>query len=192
MSPTIYINYTLFILSFILYCSFCLSVFIVFKKPQKQDILGYNILRTLSLIYWIRSLYLYWAIKYQAKFPYLFILFLLLAIIFFWVNSNVVKKGGFEIVFTNNAPSKIIVNGTYKFVRHPFYTLYCLVYASSALFQADLFLMGLAIILTTIYVIAARREEKQILDSSLRDEYTKYKSKTGAFFPLLIKTNRKN
>lgn len=192
MSPTIYINYTLFILSFVLYCSFCLSVFVVFKKPQKQDMLGYNFLRTLSLIYWIRSLYLYWAMEYQAKFPYLFILFLLLAIIFFWVNSSVVKKGGFEIVFTDNAPSKITVNGTYKFVRHPFYTLYCLVYCSSALLQADLFLMGIAIVLTALYVIAARREEKQIMESSLRDEYAKYKSKTGAFFPLLIKTNRKN
>lgn len=191
MDYTNYLNYGLFILSFVLYGSFCLSVFIVFKKPQKQDLIGYNFLRALSLIYWIRSLYLYWTLENQGNYSYFAALFFFMAIGFFWINSNLVKKNGFEIVFTDSAPAKITVNGTYKFVRHPFYTLYCLVYIGSAAYQSDPLLIGLAIILTTLYVVAARREEKQILESNLRDEYIKYRSKTGAFFPLILKGNRK-
>ncbi|MGZ3842842.1 MAG: methyltransferase family protein [Bdellovibrio sp.] len=184
------LNYALFILSFVLYCSFCLSVFIVFKKPQKQDLVWYNLLRALSLVYWIRSLYLYWVLEYHIKYSYFAISFFIIAIIFFWINSNLVKKNGFEIVFTDSAPSKITVSGTYKFVRHPFYTLYCLVYLASAAYQMDALLIVLATILTTFYVLAARREEKQIMASSLKEEYIKYKSKTGAFFPLLVKNKR--
>lgn len=85
--------------------------------------------------------------------------------------------------FAANAPSELIADGPYRYVRNPFYTSYLLAHVSTVVASGNPWLAPVAAGLGVLYVAAAVREEREFLVSPLRDRYLAYRARTGRFLP---------
>lgn len=105
---------------------------------------------------------------------YLFALF-----IFCW---SIATAKELEFAFSDKV-GKLITNGPFKIVRHPFYTSYITVWATSTLIFNSSILWITLIGLILFYASSASKEEKLILNSRHADEYSLMKKEIGMFFP---------
>jgi protein-S-isoprenylcysteine O-methyltransferase Ste14 len=82
-------------------------------------------------------------------------------------------------------PDRLITDGPYRWVRHPFGAGYLLgaLAAPVAIHDVRMFLIAIPLVITTL--LAAAREERVWLASSRGDEYRAYKRKTGMFIPFI-------
>jgi protein-S-isoprenylcysteine O-methyltransferase Ste14 len=147
------------------------------------DQTGILVLRILSLTFWVFSTFL----LSEAPIEFSNIDCLLLSVqvallIAFWLNIRFVANV-FPIIHTVYTPTILIDKGPYKFIRHPYYTIYLTCYLSLSLYLNNAFLWLLYTLLVVHYVSAAKDEEHQFLLSPLGEKYEKYIKKTGLFFP---------
>ena len=86
----------------------------------------------------------------------------------------------------NDAPKQIVTWGTYKYIRHPFYTSFITAEIASVLYYPHwlnwIGLFGAIFILN----LTAAREEKRLSISSYGQEYVEYIKTTGRFLPKLF------
>ena len=82
-------------------------------------------------------------------------------------------------------PDRLITDGPYRWVRHPFGAGYLLGALAAPIAIADLRMFLIAIPLITATVLAAAREERVWLSSPRADEYREYRRKTGMFIPFI-------
>jgi protein-S-isoprenylcysteine O-methyltransferase Ste14 len=82
-------------------------------------------------------------------------------------------------------PDRLITDGPYRWVRHPFGAGYLLGALAAPIAIADLRMFLIAIPLMTATVLAAAREERVWLSSPRADEYREYRRKTGMFIPFI-------
>ena len=82
-------------------------------------------------------------------------------------------------------PDRLITDGPYRWVRHPFYVGYIIgaVAPSVAVDHVVVFVVSSMMVLIT--VTAAFREERVWLSSPRADAYREYRSRTGMFIPKL-------
>lgn len=82
---------------------------------------------------------------------------------------------------------RIYKSGAYGFVRHPLYVSYSITWITIAAI-CDYTLLYLPLVyLLVFYLIAARKEEKKIMEGSHSEEYRHYKQNVGMFFPRVIR-----
>lgn len=161
-------------------------------KYFKQDVETIQshrlILRILTVIAWNLSYYSVLSAK-SAGSPQIFIGFVVNigAILIFWMTLSQLKKSRLAVIFDTSKPDFLNSSGMYRFIRHPFYTSYVLVYMSVIFTQTFLFLQGLCFLLIVYYYFAATTEEKNFLRSDLASQYALYRSKTGMFLPKVFK-----
>jgi protein-S-isoprenylcysteine O-methyltransferase Ste14 len=103
------------------------------------------------------------------------------------VRSHRTRPGA---AFAGYLPVAVVRHGPYRIVRHPIYTSYLLATLSGVAIVARAELIAIPIWMFVLYHIAARREEGQILESPLRQEYLDYTSQAGMFFPRLTACSR--
>lgn len=83
-------------------------------------------------------------------------------------------------------PDRLITDGPYAWIRHPFCTGYLLVVLAGPLAIAHPLAIACAIPMMVIAVAAAVREERVWLSSPTRsEEYRAYRKKTGMFIPFI-------
>lgn len=92
-----------------------------------------------------------------------------------------------SIAFTPGPPERLLISGPYRYVRHPFYVSYILFWAGVLIASPSIFTLIAFVVMLSLYIKAARFEEGEILSSSLCSEYREYFSRTGMFFPKLIR-----
>lgn len=83
----------------------------------------------------------------------------------------------------NDAPVELVTWGPYALVRHPFYTSFLLAVVAAALalpHPATLASLAYGFVALTL---TARREERRLACSELRDDYLRYVGTTGRFCP---------
>ena len=78
---------------------------------------------------------------------------------------------------------KLNTTGAYGFVRHPFYLSYSLTWCGIAIICNYTILNVPLVYLLVFYWIAARIEEKSLLNGARSSEYNNYKQNVGMFFP---------
>ena len=80
----------------------------------------------------------------------------------------------------------VVTTGPYRYIRHPMYIAFLLLTASIFFLTANWFLGGgiLVIFLTVMFVRLPI--EERALEQAYGEEYRKYKTKTGAFFPRIF------
>lgn len=77
---------------------------------------------------------------------------------------------------------RLITDGPYSLVRHPFYTSYIIFWIGGVAVASSIFTLLVTLALIAIYIYTARREDK-VLAENFKDEFPKWRDDTGAFFP---------
>jgi protein-S-isoprenylcysteine O-methyltransferase Ste14 len=84
-----------------------------------------------------------------------------------------------------DAPHEIVTDGAYRWVRHPFYTSYLLLYLAAVLAFPHWGTIALAAYMLVALNITAAGEEKRLSASAFGAEYRDYIGRTGRFLPRL-------
>lgn len=107
----------------------------------------------------------------------------LLSLGLFWWAVSATRSSTLLLAFDAGNPQSFVNSGPYRWVRHPFYASYILFWAGWALAcWTPLALIPVALV-STIYVSAARDEERKFGLTAMADGYRDYRAKTGMFFP---------
>jgi len=109
---------------------------------------------------------------------------LLISISLFWWAILTARKLDFAF---SKSVGDLLTTGPFAVVRHPFYTSYILVWASTTILFNSVFLWFTLLYLVTFYFMSARGEEKVILSSEHSKEYFEYRRHVGMFLPRITK-----
>lgn len=88
-------------------------------------------------------------------------------------------------------PDRLITDGPYRLVRHPFYLGYIVGALAPAIAIDNIVMVLISVAMIAITVTAAFREERVWLASPRADAYRDYQRRTGMFLPLKIGVNRR-
>jgi len=83
----------------------------------------------------------------------------------------------------NDAPLQIVTWGPYKYVRHPFYTSFLLAFMAAVLAFPHVLTLACLVYACIALSVTARREEQRLASSEFGDEYRRYMTTRGRFFP---------
>ena len=103
----------------------------------------------------------------------------------FWWSVAMTRVQPLTLAFALDAPAYVHIGGPYAYVRHPFYSSYVMFWLATAIAEHNLFGWIILILMTTLYSIAAKREEKKFALSPLAATYNDYRGRTGMLVPIL-------
>ena len=109
----------------------------------------------------------------------------LASIALFWWAIAASKKARLRYAFDREAPSSLVQDGPYAYIRHPFYTSYILFWAGWALATWTFWAVLPLAFLVAVYVRAARDEERNFSSTDFAAEYEAYRKRAGLFWPKL-------
>ncbi|WP_240229672.1 methyltransferase family protein [Devosia lacusdianchii] len=101
----------------------------------------------------------------------------------FWAAIKASRTARLRFAFDDQPPHSLVTIGPYQYVRHPFYTSYLLFWIGWAIATWSLWSVLPLIIVATLYVLAARMEERLFATTALADEYAAYRQRAGLFWP---------
>jgi len=101
----------------------------------------------------------------------------------FWAACRANRERRLSIAFTPDEPMHLMVSRVYRFIRHPFYTSYCLTWLAGAVAARSFLLLGEFAAMAAIYYCAARFEERKFAQSTFAEAYRTYRKGTGMFGP---------
>ena len=117
-----------------------------------------------------------------------FTLYVLGTILFFWS-----MRSGTNLKFaSSNLGDQLVTSGPYRFIRHPLYLSYTLIWIASCVLFNSLLLWITLIALVTFYIVSAKREEAAIMNSEHSIKYKAYKNSVGMFLPRVTKWKKLN
>ncbi len=103
----------------------------------------------------------------------------------FWSAIRASRAARLRLAFDLENPDTLVREGPYRFVRHPFYTSYIIFWSAWALAIWSVWALPPLIAIITIYVIAARDEERRFSRTAMAQAYDDYRTTTGFFWPRL-------
>ena len=80
-------------------------------------------------------------------------------------------------------PDRLITDGPYRWVRHPFYLGYIIGALAPAVAIGNIWIALISMAMITLVVVAAFREERVWLASPRADVYREYQRRTAMFIP---------
>jgi len=130
------------------------------------------------------NLWLYLPIPFVIRLSVVFIGFFSVYLIYL-VHRELGNCFSSGLVIRNN--HKLIKTGPYKFVRHPMYSSYLLLFLSSFLISGNwaIGLFGIAVIATLMTIRMVK--EEALLVEKFGEEYREYRRNTGMFIPMTHK-----
>jgi protein-S-isoprenylcysteine O-methyltransferase Ste14 len=90
-----------------------------------------------------------------------------------------------SLAFSSDAPTLLLADGPYRYVRHPFYAAYLLYWLAGAAALRELWLVPAVAAVAALYVLAALMEERKFERSAMVQAYGAYRRSTGMFLPRL-------
>lgn len=88
------------------------------------------------------------------------------------------------------AGQQVVIQGPYRWVRHPIYAAFLLILGSLLLISANWFIGGLWLALTAVDVSARIRTEEAMLLNRFGERYRSYMQRTGRLLPRIAKRRR--
>jgi protein-S-isoprenylcysteine O-methyltransferase Ste14 len=76
----------------------------------------------------------------------------------------------------------LVVNGPYRWVRHPFYDAVALLLSGVSLVSANWFMLATGAAVFTLLAVRARTEERMLV-ARFGDDYRRYMTRTNRFLP---------
>lgn len=101
----------------------------------------------------------------------------------FWSAIRACSRRRLTAIFERDAPTQIVMEGPYCYVRHPFYTSYSIFWVAGWLGTGQWSTAVVAVTMIWVYVSAARREEAKFAASPLAATYRDYQKRVGFFLP---------
>ena len=114
-----------------------------------------------------------------------------LSLLLFWWCILHTRRKRFTLAFSRDAPVFLDTRGPYRMARHPFYLSYLLFWVATALAVPGALPWVAPVVMAAFYTLAATREEAKFANGVLDGEYRAYRTRTGMFFPLLLRQRRK-
>ncbi|MEO0329091.1 MAG: isoprenylcysteine carboxylmethyltransferase family protein [Pseudomonadota bacterium] len=105
----------------------------------------------------------------------------------FWRTIAESSNAKLLAAFDEKLPHGLLNTGPYSVVRHPFYTSYLIQWIGWAIASWSVWGIVPVVFMVTTYYVAAKGEEAKFLRTDMANQYRNYMSKTGRFFPRLIK-----
>lgn len=102
--------------------------------------------------------------------------------LFLWA-QDAVKRRPLHLAFSDGPPDSLVESGPYRYIRHPFYTAYVVVWFAGVVATANLWLMASALWMTMRYAVAATEEELAYEHTAFASHYRRYRASTGMFLP---------
>ena len=110
-----------------------------------------------------------------------------LAFFTFWWAVPYARRAMLNIAFTPTQPARLLKEGPYRYVRHPFYASYFAFWIAGVFVSRQPWLLLSVVCMGGFYVYAIRQEEHEFTQGSLREPYGAYAIVTGRIFPRLIR-----
>jgi len=104
----------------------------------------------------------------------------------FWSAVSIHRRRPPTLCYSSDLPEHLIVAGPYRWVRHPFYTAYMLAWLGGIVATRQPWLLLSLLLMSVLYVRAARLEERKFAASPLATEFADYRNRTGMFLPRII------
>jgi len=111
---------------------------------------------------------------------------LVFSFVMFWITIRESSEAKLLAAFDEDLPHGLLKTGPYAYVRHPFYTSYLIQWVGWAIASWSPWRIVPVVFMTTTYYVAATGEEKKFTKTSMADEYSTYKARTGKFIPKLF------
>ena len=105
----------------------------------------------------------------------------------FWWTLSTHQHTPISAVFSRDLPHRVVQDGPYRFVRHPFYASYLLMWLAAPIGAGQWWLATAALIMGGVYYSAAKSEEKKFAESAVANHYARYRAATGLFLPNPLK-----
>jgi len=88
----------------------------------------------------------------------------------------------------NDRPVEIVTWGSYKYIRHPFYTSFILAWLAGIAIVPHWIILALALYSGLMLLYTAKKEEHRLSsqEGPLGSEYKAYLQRTGRFFPRIV------
>ncbi|CAB5502654.1 hypothetical protein AZO1586I_995 [Bathymodiolus thermophilus thioautotrophic gill symbiont] len=94
------------------------------------------------------------------------------------------KPRNLNIVPTLKNQHQLVINGIYRYIRHPMYTSILLLCIAFTLSNAHYLAQGIMLVLVVDLILKSNLEEKLLIQRF--DTYQDYRNKTGCFVPFFI------
>ncbi len=107
-------------------------------------------------------------------------MFYICGLLLFWWGIYTAKNLNFAF---GNFSGRIVTTGPFRYIRHPFYTSYALIWLTNTLLFNSPLLWITLLYLVFFYLSSAKSEERAILSSASADEYRTYCNETNRFIP---------
>lgn len=109
------------------------------------------------------------------------------ALALFWWAIRTNAKAPLSAIFSPDHPAHLVDSGPYRFIRHPLYCSYLLVWLAGCVATARLWLLLPLVVMLALYVVAARAEENKFRASPFAAAYQRYRDRTGQLVPNPVK-----
>jgi len=104
--------------------------------------------------------------------------------LFFWaIQTN--SRSTFSAAFSTDVPLRLVKEGPYRWIRHPFYCAYLLTWSAGFVATGHLWLLPTVAVMVGVYLKAALLEEEKFAQSPLAQAYQEYQESAGRFLPKL-------
>ena len=118
-----------------------------------------------------------------ARFRLVAIALYLASAALFWWSVPYARAMMLNIAFTATEPWSVLRDGPYRHIRHPFYTSYALYWLAGACATGNAWYLLALVCMGWFYLSAANQEEREFLQSPVREDYTAYCDTTRRFIP---------
>jgi len=164
------------------------------REPLDRRQEGWFVLVTLRLVavfmwgsviaYMINPRWMAWssvALPAWARWTGLGIWAITVGLLFWTLNS--LGKNLTDTVVTRREAT-LVTGGPYRWVRHPFYGCFALMFVATALLAANWFMLVAGSLVLLLLVIRTRKEEANLL-ARFGEPYREYRARTGLLLPRL-------
>ncbi|MDE2403624.1 MAG: isoprenylcysteine carboxylmethyltransferase family protein [Sphingomonadales bacterium] len=143
---------------------------------------GTKLVSVVSLLGFGSVLYGVWTQDALSPWPILGVALQALSLFLFGWAVGTSGRKNLGLALNDNASRKLITDGPYALVRHPFYTSYIVFWIGGVAVASSIFTTASALALIALYFFTSRREDNA-LAGLFQDEFPAWYAATGAFFP---------
>lgn len=177
------LNTVVFALALLNFGSFAWSVIGVFRAHADHHRLQYRVLQANSILIWIVLGEALWRASLTPPLAIVLGAIQASCLGLFWMHARIARRHRFTLAFSKDMPERLVRDGLYRYLRHPFYTVYLVAYFSIAATVGSTPGLVLCGTMLLVYWNAAQLEERKFLSGPLAEVYREYMRTTGRFLP---------